>query len=78
MTKGSIFQNTNDLSKIEIILSQQEKKRKNDKKEIETYMVDLPEIKCKYVEAVTKLGNFLTVKRSEFERLVKQKMFVKV
>lgn len=79
MTKGETYQNINDLSKIEVILSHNERKRINPttKKE-ETIFIDLPNIKCKYVESKTKLGKIIEFKREFLFSLIKQGMFVKI
>jgi len=71
------YQNTNDNSKIEfieklthVITSDSKGNPKKDK-------LKEPILKFKYIEAATKKGE-IDFKYSDFERLVKQKMFVKI
>ena len=81
-----IYQNVHDQSKIEF-LSKQTHKIKTDSKG-KQLKVKLEEdlLKFKYIEAAeikyleyqSKLGKEVEFKRSEFERLVKQNMFVKI
>ena len=80
-----IYQNINDQSKI-LFLSKETHKIKTDNLGRKT-KIKLEEdiLKFKYIEAAeikylehqSKLGKKLDIKRSEFERLVKQKMFIK-
>ena len=77
MTAGDTFQNTNDLSKIKYLETKTHKVESNGQKGLKKVKLDEDILKFKYIEAVTKKGE-VDFKRSEFERLVKQKMFVKV
>jgi hypothetical protein len=79
------YQNINDQSKI-LFLSKQTHKIKTDAKGRKSKVkLDEDLLKFKYIEAAeikylehqSKLGKEVDFKRSEFERLVKQKMFVK-
>jgi hypothetical protein len=80
-----IYQNINDQSKI-MFLSKETHKIKTDAKgkqskvKLEEDILNFEYIEAaeiKYLEHQSKLGKEVDFKRSEFERLVKQKMFVK-
>jgi hypothetical protein len=80
-----IYQNINDQSKI-MFLSKQTHKIKTDsngkqlKVKLDEDLLSFEYIEAaeiKYLEHQSKLGKKLDIKRSEFERLVKQKMFVR-
>jgi hypothetical protein len=73
-----IYQNVNDQSKIQFLTKQTHFQKYNVNNKL--IMVKLKEdiIKFKYIESQTKQGKEVEFKRSEFERLFKQKMFVKV
>jgi len=80
-----IYQNINDLTKIQFLTKQTHFQKANVNGKL--VMVKLKEdlLKFKYIEAAdlkfissqSKLGKEVEFKRSDFERLVKQKMFVK-
>jgi hypothetical protein len=81
-----IYQNTNDQSKI-VFLDKTTHKIKVDSKGKQSKLkLDEDLLKFKYIEAAdlkfissqSKLGKEVEFKRSDFERLVKQKMFVKI
>ena len=73
-----IYQNINDQNKIEFL----EKRTHlitsdaNGRPKKEKLKEDI--LKFKYTESQTKQGKEVEFKRSDFERLVKQKMFVKI
>lgn len=80
-----IYQNINDQSKI-LFLSKETHKIKTDnlgrktKIKLEEDILKFEYIEAaeiKYLEHQSKLGKKLDIKRSEFQRLVKQKMFIK-
>ena len=77
MLKDDIFQNTNDLSKIKYLETKTHKVESNSQKGLKKVKLDEPILVLKYIEAVTKKGE-VDFKRSEFERLIKQKMFIKI
>jgi hypothetical protein len=80
-----VYQNINDNTKIQFLTKQTHFQKANVNGKL--VMVKLKEdiLKFKYIEAAeikylehqSKLGKEVEFKRSEFERLVKQKMFVK-
>ena len=80
-----IYQNVNDQSKI-LFLSKETHRIKTDnlgrktKIKLEEDILNFEYIEAaeiKYLEHQSKLGKKLDIKRSEFQRLVKQKMFIK-
>jgi hypothetical protein len=80
-----IYQNINDQSKI-MFLSKQTHKIKTDSKgkqlkvKLDEDLLSFEYIEAaeiKYLEHQSKLGKKLDFKRSDFERLIKQKMFVR-
>ncbi len=80
-----IYQNVNDQSKI-LFLSKETHRIKTDnlgrktKIKLEEDILSFEYIEAaeiKYLEHQSKLGKKLDIKRSEFQRLVKQKMFIK-
>ena len=80
-----IYQNINDQSKI-LFLSKETHRIKTDnlgrktKIKLEEDILKFEYIEAaeiKYLEHQSKLGKKLDIKRSEFQRLVKQKMFIK-
>ena len=80
-----IYQNVNDQSKI-LFLSKETHRIKTDnlgrktKIKLEEDILKFEYIEAaeiKYLEHQSKLGKKLDIKRSEFQRLVKQKMFIK-
>ena len=72
-----IYQNTNDQTKIEYVNKTTHRVKTDNLGRQSKVKLDEDILKFKYIEAVTKKGQ-VDFKRSEFERLVKQKMFVKV
>jgi len=72
-----IYQNINDQTKIQFLTKQTHFQKANVNGKL--VMVKLKEdiLKFKYTESQTKQGKEVEFKRSDFERLVKQKMFVK-
>lgn len=80
-----VYQNINDQTKIQFLTKQTHFQKANVNGKL--VMVKLKEdlLKFKYIEAAdlkfissqSKLGKEVEFKRSDFERLVKQKMFVK-
>jgi hypothetical protein len=72
-----IYQNTNDQTKIEYVDKITHRVKTDNLGRQSKVKLDEDILKFKYIEAVTKKGD-VDFKRSEFERLVKQKMFVKV
>ena len=77
MTIGETYQNTNDLSKIKYLETKTHKVESNGQKGLKKVKLDKPILVFKYIEAVIKKGE-VDFKESEWERLVKQGMFVKV
>ena len=77
MTIGETFQNTNDLSKIKFIEETTHKMISNGQKGLKKVKLDEPILVFKYIEAVIKKGE-VDFKESEWERLVKQGMFVRI
>lgn len=77
MTKDDTFQNTNDLSKIQHIEIVTHKMTSNGQKGLKKEKLDEPLYKFKYIESIVKKGE-IDFKESEFERLIKQGMFVKI
>lgn len=77
MLKDDIFQNVNDLSKISFIETRTHNMVSNGQKGLKSVKLDEPIYKFKYIESIVKKGE-VEFKENEFERLVKQKMFVKV
>lgn len=77
MTAGETYQNINDNSKIEFIFKEEYKIKVDSKGKQSKVKLDEPLLTFKYIEAVTKKGQ-IDFKYSDFERLVKQKMFVKI
>jgi len=77
MLKNDIFQNTNDLSKIQFIEETTHKMISNGQKGLKKVKLDEPIYKFKYIESIVKKGE-VEIKESEFDRLLKQKMFVKI
>jgi hypothetical protein len=80
-----IYQNVNDQSKI-LFLSKETHRIKTDnlgrktKIKLEEDILKFEYIEAaeiKYLEHQSKLGKKLDINRSEFQRLVKQKMFIK-
>lgn len=72
-----IYQNTNDQNKV-MFLSKETHRVKTDNLGRQSKVkLDEDILKFKYTESQTKQGKEVYFKRSEFERLVKQKMFVK-
>ena len=80
-----IYQNVNDQSKIEFLSKQTHKIQTDSKGKQSKVKLDEDLLSFEYIEAAeikhleyqSKLGKEVEFKRSEFERLVKQKMFVK-
>jgi hypothetical protein len=80
-----IYQNTNDQSKIVFLDKTTHKIKVDSKGKQSKVKLDEDLLKFKYIEAAdlkfissqSKLGKEVEFKRSDFERLVKQKMFVK-
>lgn len=72
-----IYQNTNDNSKIEYISKEEHKIKIDPKGKQSKIKLDDPILKFKYIEAITKKGE-ITFKYSDFQKLVKQKMFKKI
>ena len=77
MTTGETYQNTNDLSKIKYLETKTHKVESNGQKGLKKVKLDEPILVFKYIEAVIKKGE-VEFKESEWERLVKQRMFVKI
>ena len=77
MTIGETYQNTNDLSKIKYLETKTHKVESNGQKGLKKVKLDEPILVFKYIEAVIKKGE-VDFKESEWERLVKQVMFVKI
>ena len=77
MTIGETYQNTNDLSKIKYLETKTHKVESNGQKGLKKVKLDEPILVFKYIEAVIKKGE-VDFKESEWERLVKQNMFVKI
>ena len=77
MTAGDTYQNTNDLSKIKYLETKTHKVESNGQKGLKKVKLDEPIFVFKYIEAVIKKGE-VDFKESEWERLVKQNMFVKI
>jgi hypothetical protein len=79
------YQNINDQSKIEFLSKETHKiktdsKGKQSKVKLEEDLLRFKYIEAaeiKYLEHQSKLGKEVDFKRSEFERLVKQKMFIR-
>jgi hypothetical protein len=76
MLKGEIYENTNDQTKIEYVDKITHRVKTDNLGRQSKVKLDEDILKFKYIEAVIKKGE-VEFKRSEFERLVKQKMFVK-
>jgi hypothetical protein len=80
-----IYQNVNDQSKIVFLDKTTHKTKVDSKGKQSKVKLDEDLLKFKYIEAAdlkfissqSKLGKEVEFKRSDFERLVKQKMFVK-
>jgi hypothetical protein len=72
-----IYQNANDQSKIEFLSKETHKIKTDSKGKQSKVKLDEDLLKFKYIESQTKQGKEVEFKRSEFERLFKQKMFVK-
>ncbi len=80
-----IYQNTNDQSKVMFLSKETHKTKVDSKGKQSKVKLDEDLLKFKYIEAAdlkfissqSKLGKEVEFKRSDFERLVKQKMFVK-
>jgi len=77
MTIGETFQNTNDLSKIKFIEETTHKMISNGQKGLKKVKLDEPILVFKYIESIVKKGE-VEFKESEWERLVKQNMFVRI
>jgi len=77
MTIGETYQNTNDLSKIKYLETKTHKVESNGQKGLKKVKLDEPILVFKYIESIVKKGE-VDFKESEWERLVKQNMFVKV
>ena len=77
MTIGETYQNTNDLSKIKYLETKTHKVESNGQKGLKKVKLDEPILVFKYIESIVKKGE-VEFKESEWERLVKQNMFVKV
>jgi len=77
MTIGETYQNTNDLSKIKYLETKTHKVESNGQKGLKKVKLDEPILVFKYIEAVIKKGE-VDFKESEWERLVKQGMFVRI
>jgi len=77
MTAGDTYQNTNDLSKIKYLETKTHKVESNGQKGLKKVKLDEPILVFKYIEAVIKKGE-VDFKESEWERLVKQGMFVRI
>jgi len=81
-----IYQSVSDLSKIEFVSKETHKVKTDSKGKQTKVKLDEDLLRFKYIEAAElkyiksqgKLGKEVEFKRSEFERLVKQKMFVRV
>ena len=76
MTTGETYQNTNDLSKIKYLETKTHKVESNGQKGLKKVKLDEPILVFKYIESIVKKGE-VEFKESEWERLVKQNMFVK-
>jgi hypothetical protein len=80
-----IYQNVNDQSKVMFLSKETHKTKVDSKGKQSKVKLDEDLLKFKYIEAAdlkfissqSKLGKEVEFKRSDFERLVKQKMFVK-
>jgi hypothetical protein len=72
-----IYQNINDQSKIEFLSKETHKIKTDSKGKQSKVKLDEDLLKFKYTESKTKQGREVDFKRSDFERLIKQKMFVK-
>jgi hypothetical protein len=72
-----IYQNTNDQSKVMFLSKETHKIKVDSKGKQSKVKLDEDILKFKYTESQTKQGKEVEFKRSDFERLVKQKMFVK-
>ena len=80
-----IYQNVNDQSKVMFLSKETHKIKVDSKGKQSKVKLDEDLLKFKYIEAAdlkfissqSKLGKEVEFKRSDFERLVKQKMFVK-
>ena len=77
MTTGETYQNTNDLSKIKYLETKTHKVESNGQKGLKKVKLDEPILTFKYIESIVKKGE-VDFKESEWERLVKQVMFVKI
>ena len=77
MTIGETYQNTNDLSKIKYLETKTHKVESNGQKGLKKVKLDEPILVFKYIESIVKKGE-VDFKESEWERLVKQRMFVKI
>lgn len=77
MIKDDTFQNTNDLCKIKFLSLETHKTISNGQKGLKKLKLDEPIYKFKYIESIVKKGE-VEFKESEFDRLLKQKMFVKI
>jgi len=71
------YQNINDQSKIEFLSKQTHKIKTDSKGKQSKVKLDEDLLKFKYTESETKQGMEVDFKRSDFERLIKQKMFVR-
>jgi len=80
-----IYKNVNDQTKIEFLSKETHRVKTDNLGRQSKVKLDEDILKFKYIEAAeikyieyqSKLGKEVDFKRSEFERLVKQKMFVK-
>ena len=77
MTAGETYKNTNDLSKIQFIETITHYTKPDGKQGVKKVKLDEPLLTFKYIESIDKKGE-IDFKESEWERLVKQGMFVKV
>ena len=77
MTKGETYKNTNDLCKIEFLSMETHYMKTDGKQGVKKVKYDEPLLKFKYIESIVKKGE-VDFKESEWERLVKQGMFVRI
>jgi hypothetical protein len=77
MLKGETYKNTNDLSKIQFIETITHYTKPDGKQGLKKVKLEEPILNFKYIESIVKKGE-VSFKESEFERLVKQGMFVKI
>lgn len=77
MTTNDTFQNTNDLSKIKYLKETTHETVSDGNGGLKKKKLKEPILVFKYIESIVKKGE-VEFKESEWERLVKQVMFVKI